>query len=114
MSEAEEAKTRGRFLKTVLILGMLCSISYVMFVLPNAGMYRFPAVTIALNVLLLIFCLAAWKWKKWGIVGLVASFPAIGAFNVIVGHSPIHCFLGPLVAAGVAIAAARPKWHLFT
>ena len=60
----------------------------------------------------IVFVIAAWHWRKWGVYGLVASSPIVAVFNIGFGL-PMWRALLPLAGAAVLIFLLRRRWRHF-
>ncbi len=122
---SKEAKTRGGLLSLVLILMIIGQswFAYLFFTaflgLPyNAyGEYfaSFPTWTLVASastyLLNIIFLIAIWRWKKWGIFGLIVSWVVnIVIISTVQGISILPGSLLGLVILGLLI---KRKWHFF-
>ena len=60
---------------------------------PNAPVWAFPILTLGV-ILNIVFLIALFRWKKWGLWGSVVTYSLLFIVNLLVGISFIQAFLG--------------------
>ncbi len=73
-----------------------------------------PIITVTLSILTIIFLLSIWRWKKWGVYGLMATWVIGVVVNISVwGITYVPCFLPTLVFLAILGFLMKRKWQLF-
>lgn len=103
------------FLGVLIVGSFLTAIAYVVFAsrfgLPGTPPAWIPYVMAMLGLLVSIFSLAAWSWKKAGIIGLFILAVAVGGLNYYIG---LRTEILPLLAYFVILLfLVRPVWKYF-
>ncbi len=116
-----ETKTHSGCLKPWLVfisLGAFVSIYY-LYSAPNFRESVFPSspswisvVLSIISVLQVIFCVAIWRWKKWGIFGYITSVVMTTGIGLTVGVDVLPPLLGlsDIVVIGLLV---KPRWQFF-
>jgi hypothetical protein len=60
----------------------------------------------------IFFALAIWKWKKWGVYGLLAANMFL-AGNDLIHSDYLHVLILRVFAPGILVYALRDKWNQF-
>lgn len=107
---SRETKTRGGCLTLWLVFWLIGAITYQL-------QWAYPEwAPVALSVIQVIFCIAIWKWKKWGVLGFIAAmliWPVIGLFSSDFILETSTRFLYQLSGAFTLGLLVKPKWHFF-
>ena len=111
---------RGGWLTTFLVLmivaNVLTAVAYFLVVIGKLalpGRAGWVGQLLLLLVMGNICCLiATWKWRRWGLFGLVSMSGVAFVLNLYLGHTFLSAALGFLGLA-LIIAAAYPKWKHF-
>ena len=115
---SDQERTRGGCLTALLILMMIANpVAGLMYLLGGAMIRRqmpsMPAWAIpVLGVLCLVnlvFAVAVWKWKRWGVYALAAMAFLALVINLSIGVSPAKALPG-LVGIVILIVLVRPVW----
>jgi len=114
--------SRGFWLSGFLILMMLANplTAYTYLLNPEPILQGFPEmnqrilyVLAAVAILNMVFAIAIWCWKKWGVFGFYGS--AVFAFfvNMYAGLGVKSSMIG-LIAILIVYLLTRSRWHRFT
>lgn len=103
IGEPESTSERTGFLTGFLLYAMLGSAvigSFFVFTLLQGGVYSLMA--LAWGIASFICALAAWRWKRWGAVGLIISAAILAAYRVFTALAMIALY----TTSGAAMPAA--------
>ena len=63
------------------------------------------------SLLFFSFVIATWKWKRWGVYGLIGELVILSLFNS--AKYGVEYLLIGLAAPGILIILVRPIWNQF-
>ena len=114
-------KKRNGWLTTWLVLmlvsNLLVGIAY-LFTMPaiKQALPRFPTWGIIVLdvgcILNIVFVIALFKWKKWGIYGLGVNSVVAFLVNISFGTAIFNAFFG-FLGLGILALLLRPVWNYF-
>ena len=119
---SEEAQSRGGCLTAFLVYHFVGSIAAVMIFIGlifgltlgrgNSRSLLSSPTSIWYYIVLLIFLVLIWNWKKWGVYGFIAAVIIDAGIYLNSGHS-IQDILLQLAGIVILVILIKPRWHLF-
>ncbi len=119
-AESDERPVRGAWLSTLLVIMILANLSAVaMYSLVVAGKLVLPgrASWVALTLLTLVvgnvvFLVATWNWRKWGMYGAVATAIIAFVLNLVLGVSYWKALFG-FAGLALLVGSVNSRWKYF-
>jgi hypothetical protein len=112
---SRESKTRGGcltlWLPVMPIAGAL-SIYVALQLDPSARAWTLGTSALV-TALQTIFAVGVWKWRTWGVYGLIGAYLLSGALALIGGNPALWVFVQTVGYLITFYLLVSPKWHLF-
>ncbi|MBZ0297743.1 MAG: hypothetical protein K8L99_34630 [Anaerolineae bacterium] len=121
-SQSSLAQDRGGCLTLWLVVSVGFSVLSLSLILANVllpwldSLQGMPLTTFGAIFLVIanLYCLwAIWRWKRWGVYGLIVTFIASLIVELMIGTATDADFIAPFIQIGILAFLIKDKWEAF-
>ena len=101
---------------TVSVLAAIVVIFFLSRAIPIAqirGMRTFVYILIGASVFNIVFIGGIFDWRRWGVIGFVATIIGSAVLQIITGLAAPRDVIAPFVQIGLLYYLIHDKWHYY-